>query len=65
MPDVALVTYRSEFRAGGHVEHGNRSSLWRRAPDGWVLEFHPGHAASPGLNRAGARRGASATIEGT
>lgn len=39
--EVALVTYRSEGLEDD-LEVGNRSSIWRRTPDGWKLEFHQG-----------------------
>ena len=43
--DIALVTYRSEGLEDD-VEVGNRASIWRRADDGWKLEFHQGTPTS-------------------
>jgi hypothetical protein len=39
--DVVLVTYVSVVRCDA-VEMGNRSSLWVRKGDSWVLRFHQG-----------------------
>jgi hypothetical protein len=39
--EVALVTYRSEMGVN-FVDVANRSSLWRRGPNGWQLVFHQG-----------------------
>ena len=41
--DVALVTYRS-VRGD---DHSHRASVWRRHPDGWMLEFHQGTPTTP------------------
>ena len=40
--EMVQVTYNSEATYGGVVERGRRSSIWSRAPDGWVLRFHQG-----------------------
>ena len=39
--DVVLVTYTSEVTYE-KIEIGNRSSLWRKMPTGWQLQFHQG-----------------------
>jgi hypothetical protein len=41
-PDVAQVTYNSAVTYGGVVQRARRSSIWSRAPSGWVLRFHQG-----------------------
>jgi len=48
--DVALVTYRSEVRFGEDLMAANRCSVWRRGPDGWLLEFHQGTPVEPRRN---------------
>jgi ribonuclease HI len=39
-PGVALATYESRQLDGSGT--ASRSSLWRRAPEGWQLRFHQG-----------------------
>lgn len=41
-PEVAQVTYESRVSCGGVEERGNRSSIWSRSGDSWVLRFHQG-----------------------
>jgi hypothetical protein len=41
-PDIIQVTYISEVVYGGEIERANRSSIWSREGDGWVLRFHQG-----------------------
>ena len=36
--DYVLVTYQSEISG----LRANRSSIWRRTSDGWLMEFHQG-----------------------
>ena len=40
--DTAQLTYDSAVTYDGIVEHGHRSSIWSRTPDGWVMRFHQG-----------------------
>ena len=46
-PDVAQVTYNSAIKYSGVYEYGRRSSIWSRAPTGWVLRFHQGTPFDP------------------
>ena len=39
---TAQVTYDSAITNDGIVEHGHRSSIWSRTPEGWILRFHQG-----------------------
>lgn len=41
-PTVAQVTYESRVTYRGVEERGNRSSIWSRSGDSWVLRFHQG-----------------------
>jgi len=43
--DVAQVTYDSVETIDGAVRTVRRSSIWSRAPKGWVLRFHQGTTA--------------------
>ena len=40
--DVYLVTYVSEVKGADRLEVGNRSSLWVRDENKWLLKFHQG-----------------------
>lgn len=42
--DVVLVTYVSQRES----RRCNRSSLWRRTPEGWRVYFHQGTIIPPG-----------------
>jgi len=46
-PDTAQVTYFSAVTYDGVVEHGRRSSIWSRTPEGWVMRFHQGTPYTP------------------
>jgi len=46
-PDTAQVTYFSAVTYDGAVEHGRRSSIWSRTPEGWVMRFHQGTPYTP------------------
>jgi hypothetical protein len=45
--DTAQLTYDSEVRIDGVVEHAHRSSVWSRAGGGWVMRFHQGTPFRP------------------
>jgi hypothetical protein len=45
--DTAQITYDSAVTYDGIVEHGHRSSIWSRTPDGWVMRFHQGTPYAP------------------
>jgi hypothetical protein len=40
--DLAQVTYNSAVTYDGRILRARRSSIWSRAPQGWVLRFHQG-----------------------
>ncbi len=40
--DVALLTYRSALRTEGAVEFANRTSIWTKPGERWLLRFHQG-----------------------
>lgn len=40
--DTAQLTYESQVRFDGMVEHAHRSSIWSRTAEGWRLRFHQG-----------------------
>lgn len=40
--DVIQTTYVSEVIYEGHLERGNRASLWSRKGNSWHLRFHQG-----------------------
>jgi hypothetical protein len=40
--NVFLVTYVSENASEGEVLVANRSSIWIKTPQGWLLRFHQG-----------------------
>lgn len=44
-PEVAQVRYESRVACGGAEQRGNRSSIWSRVGDSWVLRFHQGTPA--------------------
>jgi hypothetical protein len=46
-PDTAQLTYFSAVTHDGVVEHGRRSSIWSRTPQGWVMRFHQGTPYEP------------------
>ena len=41
-PDVVQVTYSSHVRYDGILEEGQRSSIWSRDGERWLLRFHQG-----------------------
>jgi hypothetical protein len=45
--NTAQLTYFSATTYDGVVEHGRRSSIWSRTPQGWVMRFHQGTAYQP------------------
>ena len=40
--DIVQVTYVSEVKRDDSMERANRSSIWSRLSDSWVLRFHQG-----------------------
>lgn len=45
--DTVQITYCSAVTYDGVTEHGRRSSLWSRGPNGWVMRFHQGTPHEP------------------
>ena len=45
--NTAQLTYFSAATYDGVVEHGRRSSIWSRTPQGWVMRFHQGTPYQP------------------
>ena len=44
--EIVQITYISEVEHDGGMERTNRSSIWSRTTDGWVLRFHQGTPVS-------------------
>ena len=41
--DILQLTYKSSSRTGhGKTVHALRSSIWKKYPSGWKMEFHQG-----------------------
>ena len=47
--NTVQVTYDSAVVYRGVTEHAHRSSIWSRAPSGWVMGFHQGTPFYPQL----------------
>lgn len=45
--DVVQTTYVSEVTYGERVEYANRSSIWTRSSNEWLLRFHQGTPTDP------------------
>ncbi len=45
--ELAQLTYDSQVRYDGIWQHAHRSSIWSRAPQGWVMRFHQGTPFEP------------------